>query len=202
MGSSMLLAASRQTFAFSRDGALPFSTWLYRMNAFTGTPVNSVWFDAVLALVLGLLAFAGTQAINAVFAISVTALYVAYAVPVIARFLCTNDFKPGPFSLGIFGLPIAATAVLFMAFLGTVFLFPATPNTSVANMNYTVVVLGGVLLLSIIWYYFPKYGGVHWFTGPLRTVDAGDTISTDAERSSNNSDAYIKEITRDAVNEV
>jgi len=32
MGSSMLLAASRQSYAFSRDGALPFSSWLYRMN--------------------------------------------------------------------------------------------------------------------------------------------------------------------------
>ena len=42
MGSSMVLAASRQTFAFSRDGALPFSRWLYRMNSFTKTPVNTV----------------------------------------------------------------------------------------------------------------------------------------------------------------
>ena len=39
--SSKLLAASRQTFAFSRDGALPFSRYLYRMNSYTQTPVNS-----------------------------------------------------------------------------------------------------------------------------------------------------------------
>jgi hypothetical protein len=37
-------------------------------------------------------------------------------------------------------------------------------------MNYTVVVLGGVLLLSVIWYYFPKYGGVHWFKGPVANI--------------------------------
>jgi amino acid transporter len=82
--------------------ALPFSKWLYRMNAYTKTPVNSVWYDAGLAIALGLLAFAGTQAINAVFAISVTALYVAYAIPIAARFLGDNDFKPGPFNLGVF----------------------------------------------------------------------------------------------------
>lgn len=72
------------------------------MNSYTETPVNSVWFDAILSLILGLLAFAGPQAINAVFATSVTAVYVAYAIPIMARFMCTNDFKPGPFSLGIF----------------------------------------------------------------------------------------------------
>ncbi|KAJ4481031.1 amino acid/polyamine transporter I [Lentinula aciculospora] len=171
MGSSMLLAASRQSYAFSRDSALPFSFWLYRMNGYTGTPVNTVVFVAFLALLLGLLAFAGTVAIDAVFAISVTALYIAYAIPISARWLGDNEFKPGPFDLGIMSLPVSITAVLFMFFLGIVFLFPTTPQTDVPDMNYTVVVLGGVLILSLVWYYFPKYGGVHWFTGPVANID-------------------------------
>lgn len=37
-------------------------------------------------------------------------------------------------------------------------------------MNYSVVVLGGVMILSVTWYYFPKYGGVHWFTGPVANI--------------------------------
>lgn len=82
--------------------ALPFSNYLYRMNTYTGTPVNTVWFDAFLSLALGLLAFAGPQAINSVFAMSVTALYIAYAIPIVARFTGDNNFKPGPFTLGAF----------------------------------------------------------------------------------------------------
>ncbi|KAF9048099.1 APC amino acid permease [Hymenopellis radicata] len=170
MGSSMLLAASRQTYAFSRDKALPLSNWLYRMNSFTGTPVNTVWFDAFWALVMGLLVFAGDQAINAVFSISVIALYVAYSIPIAARFLGDNDFQPGPFTLGVFGLPVAIISVSFMMFMSVVFLFPTTPDTSVQDMNYSVVVLGGILILSLAWYYFPKYGGVNWFTGPIANV--------------------------------
>lgn len=102
MGSSMLLAASRQSFAFARDGALPFSSVLYRMNGYTKTPVNTVWFCAFFATLMGLLAFAGAQAINAVFSISVIALYVAYAIPITARWVFENEFKPGPFYLGWF----------------------------------------------------------------------------------------------------
>ena len=97
-----VLASSRQTFAFARDGALPLSGVLYRMNRFTGTPVNTVWFVAVISVVLGFLSLVGTQAINAVFALSVTGLYVAYSMPIAARFIFKNDFKPGPFNLGIF----------------------------------------------------------------------------------------------------
>ncbi|KAK7440043.1 hypothetical protein VKT23_017294 [Stygiomarasmius scandens] len=174
MGSSMLLAASRQTYAFSRDGALPFSGWLYRMNGYTETPVNTVIFDAFFALVLGLLSFAGDQAINAIFAISTTGLYIAYAIPIVARFVGDNDFEPGPFTLGAFSLPVAIVAVLFMLFLGIAFLFPTSPQTDVQDMNYTVVVLGGVMLLSLAWYYCPKYGGVHWFKGPIATVEGFD----------------------------
>ncbi|TFK47246.1 APC amino acid permease [Heliocybe sulcata] len=171
MGSSMVLAASRQSFAFSRDGALPFSSVLYRMNSYTKTPVNTVWFVCISSILLGLLAFAGEGAIDAVFAIGVVALYVAYAIPIMARFMGENEYKPGPFNLGIWSLPVAIIAVAWMAFMGVVFLFPTSPQTSVADMNYTIVVLGGVLILSLIWYYFPVYGGVHWFTGPIPTVE-------------------------------
>ncbi|KAF7776414.1 hypothetical protein Agabi119p4_4807 [Agaricus bisporus var. burnettii] len=171
MGSSMLLAASRQTFAFSRDGALPLSKWLYKMNSYTRTPVNVVWYDALLALALGLLVFASDQAINAVFSMSVTAVYIAYAIPIVVRFTGGNKFQPGPFSLGRYSLPIAIISVTFMLFLGIVFLFPETPTTNATEMNYSIVVIGGVLVLSVLWYYFPKYGGVHWFKGPISNID-------------------------------
>lgn len=94
------------------------------------------------------------------------------STPIAARFLGTNDFAPGPFNLGVFSAPVALIAVLWMAFMGVVFLFPSTPQAGVSDMNYTVVVLFGTLFLSLVWYYFPVYGGVHWFTGPVPTVAA------------------------------
>jgi hypothetical protein len=72
--------------------------------------------------------------------------------------------------VGLKSLPVAIIAVSFMAFMDIVFFFPTTPQTGVLSMNYTVVVLGGMLILSIVWYYFPVYGGVHWFTGPVPNI--------------------------------
>ncbi|KAI6158970.1 hypothetical protein EDD17DRAFT_931549 [Pisolithus thermaeus] len=122
MGSSMLL------FARARDGALLLSSILYRINSFTGMPVNTVWFVIVMAGLLGLLVCAGAGAIDAISTVSITALYVAYAIPMFARFAFDNDFKPGPFNLGFFSLPIGITAIAFMPFMILRFSFPTTPT--------------------------------------------------------------------------
>lgn len=63
--------------------------------------------------------------------------------------------------------------------MSIVFMFPTIVDPSVKDMNYTVVVFGGTMILSIMWYYFPKYGGVHWFTGPVSTIDIDVPAVTD-----------------------
>ena len=45
------------------------------------------------------------------------------------------------------------------------------------------------MLLAMAWYYFPVYGGVHWFRGPTFNVEektssrrsVGDEVSTSGE---------------------
>ncbi|KAK0233977.1 hypothetical protein IW262DRAFT_1290888 [Armillaria fumosa] len=39
----ILIAFPRQVFVFSRDGALPLSSLFYKINPYTGTPVNAVY---------------------------------------------------------------------------------------------------------------------------------------------------------------
>ena len=82
-----------------------------------------------------------------------------------------------------------------MTLMGIVFLFPFTPQTSVQEMNYTVAVLGGVMVLSVIWYYFPIYGGVHWFKGPVANINIR-TPSLDGSQSiySNSEKAAVQKV--------
>ncbi|KAJ7589028.1 APC amino acid permease [Mycena floridula] len=172
IGIVILTASSRQNFALSRDGALPFSGLLYRINQRTGTPVNCVWLSVGIAALLGLLSFAGPAAIGAVFTIIVIGQYISDSIPIAARFLGgTNNFKPGPFSLGKFGAPVAFVAVSWMTFMGIVLLFPANLDPEVQSMNYAVVVVGGVLALSLGYYYLPVYGGKKWFKGPVANIE-------------------------------
>ncbi|KAI6163157.1 amino acid permease-domain-containing protein [Pisolithus thermaeus] len=155
MGSSCLLVASRQIFAYSRDRALPLSGILCRVNKSASAPVNAVWFAVICAILVGLLAFAGTQAISAIFPLATDALYTAYSITIAARWLGNNNFKRGPFHLGML------------------------PSPSATTMNYTVVVLGGILGVSLVWYYLPIYGGIRWFIGPVPHIGKRDGDSPD-----------------------
>ncbi|KAI0065302.1 APC amino acid permease [Artomyces pyxidatus] len=177
MGMSIVTVCSRQTFAFARDGGLPFSHYLRRINSHTGVPMHAVWFCASISLLLGLLAFAGSVAIGAIFSLAIAGQYTAYSIPIAARFLGQNDFKKGAFSLGFMSLPVAVVAVTFMGFMLIVFFFPATPAPTAANMNYTIVVFGGTIFLSLLYFYFPKYGGKTWFNGPVSTLNEIESLS-------------------------
>jgi len=182
-----VLAFSRQAFAFSRDGALPFSRYLYRIHSYTKTPINAIWYVAFLAALLGLLVFAGPSASSALFSLGIIGCNIAYSIPIIAGLIYSRDtFQPGPFSLGRWSSPIAIIAIAYMSFINVILFFPASPNPTVTEMNYGIVVFGGVFLACIAWYYFPIYGGVHWFNGPIRNVDMGATNTE--KRASEDSD--------------
>ncbi|PSR83469.1 hypothetical protein PHLCEN_2v5741 [Hermanssonia centrifuga] len=51
-------------------------------------------------------------------------------------------------------------------------MFPSAPNATGQSMNYAVVVGGGWIILCLIYYYFPRYGGRYWFRGPIFNVYA------------------------------
>jgi hypothetical protein len=63
-----------------------------------------------------------------------------------------------------------------MWFMTVVLMFPTAPAPLAENMNYTVVVMGGVLFLAGGYYYFPRYGGKHWFTGPISNIEQGADV--------------------------
>ncbi|GBE87720.1 APC amino acid permease [Sparassis latifolia] len=171
-GTSLCIASSRQTFAFARDGGLPLSKYLYRVNKYTQTPVNCAWFAVFVAALLGLLAFAGAAAISAIFGLGVIGLYIAYIFSIMSRFYGGKDWKPGPFSLGKWGYPVGMVAVAWMVFSLVILVFPSSPGPNATDMNYTIAVLGGWFALCLGYYFLPKYGGMYWFQGPVANFGA------------------------------
>jgi amino acid transporter len=83
-------------YAYSRDGALPFSHWLKQVNRWTQTPVYAVWFIAFIGALQCLLVFGGPVAINAIFSVVAIAQYAAYITPISLKlFFGSEKFKPG-----------------------------------------------------------------------------------------------------------
>lgn len=179
MTASLAMPASRQAFAFARDGALPFSKYLYHVNKKTQTPVRTVWLIIALCIPLGALGFADEAAINAIFALAILGPYVAYGIPIACRLFTKQNFQPGPWHLGRFSKPCAAIACIWMIFACVIFCFPADINPDPATMNYACVVAGGVWAFSLGYYFLPGIGGKTFFRGPVTTEYEETYLATD-----------------------
>ncbi|MCJ1452412.1 GABA-specific high-affinity permease [Mycoblastus sanguinarius] len=175
MGLSILVAASRQAWAFSRDGALPFSK-IFRpiSQRFGYIPLRTIWGCVLLAAVLGLLSLIAPAAAQALFSLAVAGNNLAWGIPIMARVVWgQKKFKPGPFYTGDrFSVPIAWTSIVFLVFGTLLSMFPVDgPDPTPSNMNYTVVINSAVWFGALAYYFIDAR---KWFTGPKITIDTND----------------------------
>ena len=113
-------------WSFARDHGLPFSRLWSHVNPRVGVPVNAVWFMVTFAFLLGLPMLKSYVAFSAVVSISTIGLYISYAIPILLRItVARKDFVKGTFHLGIFSIPVATIAVLWVALI-TVSYFPSS----------------------------------------------------------------------------
>ncbi|KAF9951337.1 hypothetical protein BGZ72_007132 [Mortierella alpina] len=168
-GSALTLASSRMVFAFARDGALPLSKYLHRLNK-EKSPVAAVWFNIAFCFVLGLPYIWSETAYSAIVSVNTIASSISYLIPILCRIiLARHTFEPGPFNLGRFSIPVGIVACIWIVITSTLFLCPTEAPVTALNMNYAavpfIVVIGLCVLYYAIW-------GRHWFKpGGTRIAD-------------------------------
>jgi amino acid transporter len=180
-GMACVTSASRMTFAFSRDGAVPGHN-LWRKLGKNKTPTWAVVFVAVFALIITIPAYKGNHAglpvaFLAVTSISVIGLYIAYTIPVYLRWRMGDAFETGPWTLGSKYKWINLIAIVWVALCVIIFSLPFTPAAvpfgktfSWSAFNYAPLVTIAVMIGVTIWY----FGSARkTFKGPIRNVDLG-----------------------------
>lgn len=131
MGQGCMVAASRVTYAYARDGCFPKSKYWSKVNKYTKTPVNAVWLNCVVGVLLCLLIFAGNVAVLAIFSVGAIACFVAFTIPIALRvFFVGSRFRRGPWHLGKFGKPIGATAVAFVVVMLPILCLPSMTGSN------------------------------------------------------------------------
>ena len=98
-------AASRCIYAFSRDGAIPGSKLWRVTNEKLDVPFNAMMLSMVVQILLGLIYFGSTAALNAFSGVGVICLTLSYACPIAASLLGgRRHIKDGSFNLGVVGI--------------------------------------------------------------------------------------------------
>ncbi|KAK1142630.1 GABA-specific high-affinity permease [Aspergillus melleus] len=170
IGLSLIVAASRQAWAFSRDGALPFSRYFRHVSKrIRYQPVRAICGLVFISIIFGLLCLINSVAANALFSLFVASNYVAWGTPILCRLIWKERFVPGEFYTGWASRGIACIAVLWLVFGLVLSMFPSTgPGPSPSEMNYTIVINGFVWIACMSYYFlFAR----KWYTGPKMTVD-------------------------------
>jgi len=183
---SCLTSASRMSFAFSRDRAIPGSQIWSKLTK-SRVPAHAVLGVAACAALVTLPALIevniGTPeepliipvAFFAVTSIAVIGLYLSFAIPIYLRWKLGDDFEVGSWNNGKkykwMNLIAVAEIVIVSLYLMMPFVPAARPwdeNFEWKFVNYApIVTLGALLLLTVWWHASAK----HWFKGPVHTID-------------------------------
>ena len=175
-------SASRMLFAFSRDRAVP-GHQLWSSLSSKKIPANGVMITAILAAVITLPALVEVDingapvpiAFFAVVSIGVVGLYLCFMVPIYLRWRMGDAFPVGRWNLRGHHKWMAPVAIIEIIITSIIAMFPTSlggmpwdPSFEWKFVNYTPLLVGGVLiLLYIYWHASVK----NWFTGPIKQVD-------------------------------
>ncbi|KAL1967540.1 hypothetical protein VTN77DRAFT_3055 [Rasamsonia byssochlamydoides] len=151
---SITVAASRTTWAFARDDALPLSRLWARVDLRLGVPVWSLVLLTVIQMLLGLINLGSTSAFTAFVSVGVVALAVSYAIPIGASlFHRREEVNKAHFTCGpVLGPVVNVVALLWIAFELVLFCMPTALPVTAASMNYAAVVFVGFMTVSAVWY--------------------------------------------------
>ena len=114
-GLATVTSASRMTYAFARDGGLPWSRGLRRVSPRFGSPAVAIWAVAALAIAFTIY----TPVYTTIATCCVIFLYLSYGVPTLLGLIAYGRHwtAMGPWSLGGWYRVLAVICLLAVAFL-------------------------------------------------------------------------------------
>lgn len=169
-GTGALTAASRCTYAFARDGAIPGSRLWKKVDKRFDIPLWALVLSTVVDCLLGLIYFGSSAAFNSFTGVATICLSTSYGLPILVSVLRGRKLvKDSSFSLGKFGFAINIFTLCWIALAVVIFCMPTAIPVNTSSMNYASVVFAGFAAISVIWYIIR---GRKDFKGPPVVQDA------------------------------
>ncbi len=167
---SCFMSAQRVTYAISRDGVLPFSSFFRKLSK-RKMAVNAALLVFVMSCAITTAVIGSAVAFSAITATATIATNVSYLIPIIARqTVGRKSFVPAKWNLGKFSLPLAIIATCYILFLFAVLVLPQLYPVDADTLNYAPICIGIITIISLGAWFFPKWGAMYWFQGPIKTI--------------------------------
>lgn len=152
----MNTAGSRLAWSMARDRAFPWSDYFAQVNKRFQMPLRAMVGFIVLNLLTGLLVLGSSLAFYAIISGGGVALQISYCIPILCVVLRgRHHLPPRPhFDLGRWGYTVNIIGLLWSIVVILFYIFPQYVPVvgEIANMNWAVVILAGVVV----------FGGIYW----------------------------------------
>lgn len=167
---SCFMSAQRVTYAISRDGVLPFSSFFRKLSK-RKMAVNAAFLVTAMSVAITTAVIGSAVAFSAITATATIATNFSYLIPIVARqTVGRKSFIPGKWQLGKFSAPLALIASCWIMFLFVVLLLPQLYPVDADTLNYAPICIGIITIVSLVGWFFPVWGARHWFEGPIKTI--------------------------------
>ena len=148
--------ASRQLWSFARDGGVPCSAWVGRINTNWNIPLNAVLISLSVTTLLSLINIGSTAALNAILALTSVSLLTSYIIVigvVLLKRVRGERLPAARWSLGRWGGVVNVLALCYLCGIYVFAFFPAVSGPSAVDMNYAIVIFGGVVGFAVGYYF-------------------------------------------------
>ncbi|KAK0231376.1 hypothetical protein IW262DRAFT_1478609 [Armillaria fumosa] len=152
-----IVAASRLVFAVARDGVLPMSGWIGKVDS-QGQPKNAVTVMFVFGAAILCTILPSQVAFTSLVSAGGVPTIAAYGLIALLRLTMTpNHFRTSHFLLGKFAMPFYAAAALFNGLIFAVMISPFYFPTTAETFNFACVIFGAVTIFGVLsWYFTPE----------------------------------------------
>ncbi|MCJ1469212.1 hypothetical protein MMC07_007845 [Pseudocyphellaria aurata] len=167
---SNVATASRQLFAFARDGGMPFSPFLAHIKPGWNIPLNAVMISLLITICLSLINIGSTVAFNAIASLGVASLLSSYIISfscLIVKRYRGEPLPPARWSLGRYGMLVNGIAVAFLSITFIFSFFPLATPVVPSTMNWNVLIYFSAIIFAV-GFYFVR--GKHVYAGPVSIV--------------------------------
>ena len=124
----------------------------------------------IITCLIALIPIGSTIAYNNITSLGLGALLSSYIICigcVTLRRVRKQELLPRRFNLGAFGLPINLLSLAFLLLLFVMIFFPTLPHPTPQSMNWAVLMYGGVMILSLVYFLIE---GRKSYDGPVEYV--------------------------------
>jgi len=167
-----LAAVTRDLFAFARDKGVPFSGWLSTVSPKRVVPVNATIFSCGLAVLLSCIYIGSPVAFYAITSLATVALLQCYCLSIGCvmwrRIYHPETLPPAKFSLGRWGVPVNAWAVMWSFYAFFWGFWPQSTPVTAGGMNWAGPIFVATILLALVYF---QFRAKHHYFGPVVEVE-------------------------------